>query len=424
MKKSITSFASIALLLYPFLDYYGYGFLSLGLLLALIYIIFTIKVKGKLTLAFQIPMLLYMFYFCLTRIFYATSIRESFAPSILFIFIFWGVLNVDLSLNSFLKWYRRIAYVNICFFILQECMFQVLGYRLLGILTFLPLTLGDADFDAVGWGEASAVYARSSAFFSEPAHFVQFMLPLLILELFYSTDKNAKSRCILYVIVLIASSSGNALAGLLVIGLFYVSRFIKRTNILLITCIVTFFVIFLPFAFTKLTTTEYGEKMIERQEELNPEQSTVSSGFIRIFRGYYIWDVMTLKEKIFGVNSTTRIKDKIEQCEVYFTFEENDVYMNCVQTVMVQTGVVGCVLFVFSLISLWRGNNFVGHCCIVVFIILSFIASIYFSVNNMLLLLISAYLMKKENDSSLGFLYYFSIPFKLTSNIADKKRVV
>lgn len=414
MKYSISSLATVILLLYPFLDYYGYGFVSIAFVCAMIYIFYVIIKRGCLKLAFQLPMLLYILYFVVARMYFATSVREMIVPSILFVFIFWGMLNIDLSIHSFLKWYRRIAFINIAFFFVQECMYQLLGYRLVGILTFLPLTIGDADLDISGWEERTSLYARSSAFFSEPAHFAQYLLPLLVIELFYVSDKKSRYRCLLYIVALIASSSGNALAGLAVVLLFYFVRLCKKLNVFVISILVVVFAVTIPIGVSKLLTTEYGENMLERQEELDPEQSSVSSGFIRVFRGFYIWDEMNTMEKCWGLNSTTRIKEKIKQCEVSFTFKENDLYMNCFQSFIIQTGIVGTCLFMFFLISLWRNNNLAGRCCIGVFLILSFIAAIYFSINNMVLLLISAYLMKKEvvgKDS----LYYLTIPFKLNT---------
>lgn len=414
MKYSISSLATVILLLYPFLDYYGYGFVSIAFVCAMIYIFYVIIKRGCLKLAFQLPMLLYILYFVVARMYFATSVREMIVPSILFVFIFWGMLNIDLSIHSFIKWYRRIAFINIAFFFVQECMYQLLGYRLVGILTFLPLTIGDADLDISGWEERTSLYARSSAFFSEPAHFAQYLLPLLVIELFYVSDKKSRYRCLLYIVALIASSSGNALAGLAVVLLFYFVRLCRNLNVFVISILVVVFAVTIPIGVSKVLTTEYGENMLERQEELDPEQSSVSSGFIRVFRGFYIWDEMNTMEKCWGLNSTTRIKEKIKQCEVSFTFKENDLYMNCFQSFIIQTGIVGTCLFMFFLISLWRNNNLAGRCCIGVFLILSFIAAIYFSINNMVLLLISAYLMKKEvvgKDS----LYYLTIPFKLNT---------
>lgn len=412
MKYSISSLASVILLLYPFLDYYGYGFVSIAFVFALIYIFYVVKKRGCLKLAFQLPMLLYILYFVVARMYFATSIREMIVPSILFVFIFWGILNIDLSIHSFLKWYRRIAYVNIAFFFVQECMYQLLGYRIVGILTFLPLTIGDANLDISGWEERTSLYARSSAFFSEPAHFAQYLLPLLVIELFYVSDKKSRYRCLLYIVALIASSSGNALAGLAVVLLFYIVRLCKKLNAYVISIWAVVFAVMIPIGVSQILMTEYGENILERQEELDPEQSSVSSGFIRVFRGFYIWDEMSTLEKCWGLNSTNRIKGKIKKCEVSFTFKENDLYMNCFQSFIIQTGIVGTCLFTFFLISLWRNNNIAGRCCIGIFLILSLIAAIYFSVNNMVLLLISAYLMKKEAKGKAS-LCYLTIPFNL-----------
>ena len=108
---------------------------------------------------------------------------------------------------------------------------------------------------------------------------------------------------------------------------------------------------------------------------------------------------MTEFEKMIGINSVAKIDTKIRQCSAASTFGENDRYMNAVQSVIIYTGYIGTLIFIFLLISLWRHNNLAGRCCIVIYIALSFIARIYFTYTMALYFLV-AWLMKKENSPS------------------------
>ena len=360
----------------------------------------TIKKKGHFDIVQPIAMTLYVLYFCCTRVLSnLTSLQSIIAPSIIFIFLLGGFLNKEVVLNYFLKFYRIIAFINIAFLLLQEVLYNTLGYRVIGILSFLPLTnIGGVDFDASQYTENAAVAGRSSAFFSEPAHFVQFLLPLLVVELFFVHSRMAYARSCMYVAALFILASGNAILGLGVIGLFLFLHMLRRMNMLKSIAVVVVFVSIMCLSISWIMTTEYGEKLLDRTEELDPNQSVASSGFLRIFRGYFIWEEMSVYEKTIGLNSLKKLDIKINSSPVASTFNEDDYYMNSVQSIMIFTGYIGVLIFVGLLVYLWRGNNLAGRCSIVVYVALSFIASIYFTYTMVLYLLV-AFLMKKETST-------------------------
>ena len=399
-KFSVGSLASLLAVLYPFFNYYGYGFVTLSFLLALLLFVYAIRQRGYFAIVQPLCMILYVLYFGVTRFLYnVSSLYAAIAPSIIFIFLLGGFLNREVILNNFLRFYRIIVLVNIAFLFFQESLYYASGYRIIGILSFLPLTnIGGANFEASQYAETASMAARSSAFFSEPAHFVQFLLPLLTVELFYVRNKTAYVRSCVYAVALLVLASGNAVLGLGVIGIFLILYVLKHLHPLVSMAIVTFSIIIVVVSVNMVMETEYGEKLVERVEELEPDQTQVSSGFIRIFRGYYIWDEMDIEEKLIGINSIQEVGEKINSSKVALAFADDDYYMNVVQSIMVFTGCIGVLIFTGLLIYLWKGNNWAGRCCIAIYIALGFIASLYFSYT-MLLYLLVALLMKKENSN-------------------------
>ena len=402
-KSNITGvLASLLAVLYPFFNYYGYSLVTLSFLGALLLFVYAIKKKGCFAIVQPMVGISYVLYYCATRFFLNVhSIRAIIGPSIIFIFIFllWGFFNKEVLLDRFLKFYRVVVFVNIAFLFLQEILYYASGYRVLGILTFLPLTnIGGMDFEVSQYAEKASMGERSSAFFSEPAHFVQFLLPLLAVELFFVRSKMAYLRSCLYVVALFVLASGNALLGMGVIGLFLLLYILKRLHPLISVALVVLFISIASILVTVLIKSEYGEKLVERIEELDPDQNKVTSGFVRIFRGYYIWNEMDIDERFVGLNSSVKIDDKIASSPVAFTFKDGDRYMNAAQSVMIYTGYIGVFIFLCLLVYLWRGNNWAGRCCIAIYVALSFIASVYFT-HTMVLYLLVAFLMKKETST-------------------------
>ena len=402
----VSKMAAFAAVSYPIFKYYGYGYANFSMLLMYIFFIYVLKKRGRICFLHSSLLLLYVCYYCVARFFFNSTISEIIDTSIIYICLFWGVLNKELDLNVFLKYYRVVAFVNIIFFIFQELMYMSFGYRIIGIFTFLPIEVKGivGSYDSISdWADVAIERERSSAFFSEPAHLVQFLLPLVIAELFYVADKKAYIRSAIYLLTLLALASGNALLGVLVIIVFYMIMLLRRFRPIVAFFSVLVFSLMIIFSIRYVMNTEYGEKLLDRQAEIFQDgalrgQTMKMSGFIRIWRGYYILDTMSPFEILVGLHSKEKLEQKISQTSVAYTFGVNDTYMNAFQRIIIQTGLIDLFFYFLFLRSLWKGNNISGKCCITTYVALCFIASIYFT-HVMVLFLVMALLMKKTKTS-------------------------
>ena len=224
--RSLTKHPTIvilSLLLYPILYTYGYGFLSFGFIFTALIFIYSIVKYRNLPLVFPKVLFIYVIYFMFMRLFIADELyyKIAFTTTSMFIFLgFYYYYLKDIELNFFLKIYRRITFINIIFFIFQEISYALLGYRFIGVLTSLPLTLGRGEIDVNSYVQTLTEHSRSSAFFSEPAHFAQFLLPILVLEIFCSNSRYKNWYSLIYIVTLLLLRSGNGFFGLIIIIVF------------------------------------------------------------------------------------------------------------------------------------------------------------------------------------------------------------
>lgn len=406
---TISSFAAFALLMSIILGYYGYGTLNAAIIVSIIMIVVILIKRRSIKLIFPKPLLLYIFYVLIMSVLCGTSISDKVNLGLLFMFLLWGIFNAEITFQSFLKLYRRIAWINIIFFFIQEIAYYTFGHRPIGLITSLPITI-----DLQSYLYMAATAERSSGFFSEPAHFAQFLSPLLSIELFLNDSKKSKVYSVIYVAVLLLLKSGNAILFLFIITICYIFYLFKKSSFLRLLYIIPTILVFIIGSVIVIFNSEYGAELFERKEEISKDQTTISSGFIRIYRGFYVWDELSVFEKIIGLNSIDRLKDKIQQSPVYFTFGDNDLYFNGVQNFLLRTGILGTLIFSMVLLSLWKRNHLAGKCCILCFIGLSMMASVYITYTT-ILYLVSAFLVKKENSVDMDN-YILYLPSRVKCN--------
>lgn len=382
--------------LYPMLGYYGFGSLSFAIVLFFL-ILFYIYIKRQyIKFVFPIPVLCFYLYIFIVRFVFNLQNGNVIAFGAILIFLLWGFLNSELRISEFLNIYRFIVFVNIVFLVIQEFLYYTVGYRIIGIMTSLPLVIDGDSFDPQAYAETASLASRSSAFFSEPAHFAQYLLPLFAVELFYVGTRKAFFRCIIYFATLMILASGNALIGILVIFFFFLLQIMKKMSSIIALFVVVIIGALAIASYSYMKHTEYGEKIVERFGELEADQVEVSSGFVRVFRGFYIWKEMDTKEKIVGLIDSNRIKAKIRQCDVANTFGgDDDIYMSGWQSVMIYTGYLGTTIFIWIILWLWQGNTMAGRCCIALIVVLFCFAALYSTYTSVLYLAL-AFLIKKE----------------------------
>ena len=103
--------------------------------------------------------------------------------------------------------------------------------------------------------------------------------------------------------------------------------------------------------------TDSAERLLERQDELSNDIE-YTSGFLRIFRGYYVYEEFTPIEKVIGVNNLTILDERIKTCKAAFTFKENDYYANTFQKFLLNTGIIGVIFFIIIIISCFFSHSF------------------------------------------------------------------
>lgn len=393
VSTTLAKATALLLLLCPILQTYGWSSTSSFSVIAVsVFITFFILRYG---LCNSLPkwLLIYFGYCIITYLINANGEIESYIPlNIMYPLLAYMMFFKCINLPQLYKLYKIVAAVCIAFFYVQEMSYYTTGIRIPGVLQSLPLAL---NLDANGYYNLITSGLRSASFFSEPAHFAQFLLPLLALMLF---DKGKRNYLYISIIVLtlLLMQSGNALVGLAAIMCVYLVKIFNESNAKKKFVSIVMLIVVVIGAGSFLLSSDKGTLLLKRQDELSNNMDA-SSGFIRIYRGYYVFDKYDVAEQIFGVNSKVEIEKKIRQSKVENMFDEDDMYFNVVQAVLTRTGYVGALIFLVMIFSLWRKNDYRGKAILLTFVVLSFMTALYLSMT-MCLYLMLAYKSRKENE--------------------------
>lgn len=396
-----TRLVNLVLPLSPILQTYGWGrydfsFIITGLL-AIVWFIFYHGSKYVRPKWFSI----YLYYFLLIQILSITTISSIIPLGWLRIFLVYGLFFSQIKYSLFIRYYLRITIICLSFWYVQYFSLIFLGTKIPGIFTSLPLALGVTDINTYIDNLHSAE-TRSCSFFSEPALFVQYLLPIMIVVLFRKDIKAKWAFICATTLCLLLLRSGNALIGLSIIIVGYsiwkihVSGSIKKT----------FLLMFIPLSVFIggyfYINSEIGQKTLYRQDQLNNNLSTVrsgQSGFVRIYRGYSVYQELSPIKQIIGANNPAIIKDAIDQSNVSSLFMENDFYFNTFQTVLIRTGIIGLIIISIFFGKLFIETTSVGKVSLVTLFVLGFIASMYFT-ELMFIYISIAYYNKKRTHIS------------------------
>lgn len=400
MEKKYSLFEKIVNFTAPLsllLQTYGWGKFDFTFILISILIVWGI-VKGE-NLISRIPILLkiYLFYYLFVYIISlsSSSLSELIPLGWLKMFFSCGLYFSIINLKLLKRYYNFIAVGFIGFFFVQILGEFIYGIKIPGVFNFLPITLNVEDI-SMYLDHLSSDIARASSFFSEPAHFAFFLIPLLILHLFEKNKKLLNWIMIgVIVLTLLILRSGNGLIGLIVTLLcFSIWNFFKKRAISIL--VILFALIFITPYYVK---TEIGEYVVSRQDQLQNDSDVRSglSGFIRIYRGYYVYDTLSTFRKIVGANNSTLIRKAINASPVsYLFFSEDDSYFNVTQTVLIRTGIIGAIILLLYYLSLFNKGGAEGKTFILNLFVLGFVAALYFS-ETMILFLVLAGKFQNSN---------------------------
>ena len=394
---------------YGYVSYWNFANI-LTYLFAVIFIVrcFFSPTKYKV----DMPRELIVFFIYWIVVYIYNNIHNNPIPSniILLIFsfvLFWGVVTTN-QLPRLIKYYRIIGACCILFFFLQETAYYTIGQRFLGIIPFFPIALNSVD-DIDSYIMKNVSGFRSSSFFSEPAYFAQYLIPLLAIELFYDKSKRHYLYSLIIFVAILLANTGSGLVGLLGILITYMFNFhnvIKKQNYLL--TIFLFLLIIIVGCFCM--NTSMGESLIDRKTELSFDYEGGSrSGFMRLYRGLYVFAEYSFSEKLFGNDNSNEMNNHMMHSSAYDTFgDNNDTFFNGYQYCLLRTGFVGLLLMIILIYNTLRHNSICGKCITLSFGCLMAVEAMFFG-NNMILFLIISYRLKQlnsiNNENRLHFKY-------------------
>jgi len=408
----VSRFAKIVMwfaILEPILGIYGWQHYTLAHMLTLLLcIVYLIRNSDLRRFRHHMPKLLavYFLYWLVVYLFWIRSIGGLVPKLLLLFFVSYMMLFKEISLPYFLQAYKRFVIIIIAFFYIQEISFALIGQRPPGIAFFLPLNESAMAGQGYGWVETLMTYSRSASFFREPAHFAQAIIPLLPVIIY--DPKLGNSRKLLWVIYmvvpLVLCQSGNALFGLGVISFIYCCYVLFKMKGIkkIISTIVL--VLFFGMGAYWVRNSNASEKLMERQSEISYDTVEQTSGFIRIFRGYFVFAEYSFGEKIFGIDNDQILATKIAQSKVAVLFSEKDRYFNGVQEILLRTGFVGLIIMILMLAKLWKGNCVAGKTFICLAIMFSLISSNFMSISFAIYLIlaqrIQAYFLGRSSGNA------------------------
>ena len=397
-RARVESFIIVVALLGPILQIYGWGKYDFAFIL---YPLLALYYFSRYGIEYKMPAILgaYFVYWIFIHVIGATSFASAIPLGtirnvIMFLLLFVAIREDNIE--RLFRYYSTIAIVCIIFFFIQELGYAATETRISGVFEFLPLAL-DVD-DAATYYQSVVTRNRSASFFSEPAEFAQFLLPLLAYELLMSKKKNRLLFSFFIIATLLFLRSGNALFGLSGVAIVYFFYLLKKRNKNKLLWIVVSITLVSIVGYYYVTS-EMGQNLMTRQDQLSytGDAESGQSGFTRMWRGYYVYGEFSTIEKIIGVDDVSRIKSYIKQSPVSFAFEDDDdMYFNTMQTFLVHTGIIGVIMYLIFLYSLFKNNSSCGKAIILTLFILSFISSMYFSESFALYIVIAAVLQRLE----------------------------
>lgn len=299
---------------------------------------------------------------------------------------------LNFNIDSFRKYYRLVFIFCSVVFWLQTISYYISGTVFSALLPSLELSDGVPIEDVIS---DQLAYTRSCSVFREPAHFAQYILPLLAIELFYS--KEGKDYIVtpfsLYIIlVLLLLRSGNGLVGLAVLLIMKAYQIVLKSNNKkkLVFALVALPIAFLSFKY--YIGTEVGEQMLGRSVELENDESAHS--YVRVYRGYVVYSQLPLFNKIVGASD----EKILSSMPSYLSTGDPsfDLYMNGIQQILNKRGFIGLVLFVLLIIKILKRNEMVSYCLMFMFITLCFVGQLYLSDMMLIVFIISSSLHFKN----------------------------
>ncbi len=191
---------------------------------------------------------------------------------------------------------------------------------------------------------------RPSSLFLEPSYYALYCIPFLCFEIFKS-DKKIKDYIFLLLITssVFISGAGSGIMAILLLGCYFFFIKLKRIGVSskITSIMILILIIFIIICFLSLNLEGTSLHRLQTGGSMNQ----------RITRGIIIFKELTLLHKIFGVG-INNIENYMIQNKISTPFDEANLnYMCSILQVLNCFGMIGIVLFINYIYSIWKKIN-------------------------------------------------------------------
>lgn len=413
---------SIVVCFLPFLNAYGITNRNIGIndivsiILVFFYFLFHIKYKGRIFTPYAIFGLLILIQTLILSFVYNRVFSFDFLAS--YIKLLTSTIFIILCIDFIDLKYLLGTYKILAIFASFGVLLQLFNYYVLGETTILLFhssfihihgVENEIDYLSSIYTMAGLNHIRPGGFFTEPAKFGAYVLPLVCFLLF-SKKRKTHDYFVLSILFISIFSCG-AMTGIIASGVVFLILavykyflLLKRKNkrnlyltIGIIATIAFFIIIFL-----------FREKIISmlRIDEIGT--SGVSSGSQRVLRGWIIYSLLPLANKLFGTGMTN-IAYCIDLYNIKTIYDAGYAgYMNGLSEIFVGAGFfLGC-LFILLIVYLFIKSKTIGRVMILV-LSLYMITSYFFNTPFYIMFVVIILTMinkKSESVYSNNYFYY------------------
>lgn len=234
---------------------------------------------------------------------------------------------------------------------------------------------------------------RPVAFFTEPAMVIAFLTPVL---LFAQQKKEFFVAIVVSIAIMLTGSTSGLIALLIMWGYYILSFKLSKT----VRVVLIFLFIAAIYAF--LTVDIFSSSIDKINHELSGDSGNMD---MRMLRGWWLYAVLDTRSQLFGISDydiasyvSSYVPELMLQTRIETAF-----YLNTAQRILILTGAVGAVLYIWMLIKLWISTNKAVRPYLVYVIVSMFFASNFY-INGMFGLqyvVLLSYLTKFEEEKKI-----------------------
>lgn len=264
-------------------------------------------------------------------------------------------LNSTLDWKSVLKIYKYCVYFCILIFYIQEVSYFFLNRRLTFYLPFLDNYYSGAGVTTDEFSLGTSTAKRSPSIFLESAHFAQFIMPYVAMKMVEFT-RNRKVwmelAFLLFTMLIVRSGCGYLMLLAVILYVLICDKEISlgkkiTASILALLAFTAITLLFSDHPLVSYIAQRAGEI------SMHTEVQGAHSGFLRMFRGYFIYASLPLANQIFGTGAGSLIYF----CNLEFDgLNYSGTYMNALQMSLCRGGLIGTILLILFMLKIWKAS--------------------------------------------------------------------